>query len=184
MIVSCSTAPTKFDIYESGRWQSRALIKDKRQVKSYVVNIDIIAAKPNKLRMDITSTIGGHLSSLAMNEGILQYIIVKEKKYFSGKANAQAMKNLVGLHLKPKNFVNLLFDIEPQGKAWQCTKDEIHLLKECINKSSDIKVSWAKRIRQSRNIIIESKSSKVQLSLKNFEPNIIPKMHSFEIKKP
>lgn len=169
---------------EKGHWKGKALIQDKKENKSHVVHLDIQAIRSSKLRVDITSPLGGHLASLVMDQGQVTYLLVKQRKYYTGKASSRVLKPLIQLPLNPKYLEQILFD-QPIARApWICRQSEKNFLETCLNKKTGLKVEVAQRSGPKRLIRFEHKSGQVQMNLSDFEPSIDSRENLFALKRP
>lgn len=160
------------------------LVRNLRESKSQVVNIDMMAIRPDKLRMELTTSLGTHLASFAMKDGQMSYIFPKEKKIFHGPATAHSLKAVIGADLDPKLLMNLIFDEVPAGKNWRCVRDQKNYLAQCLNKSEGVKISWTDRDAARKKISMESPSFQIQLSMFGFSTKVEADSSIFELTAP
>ncbi len=118
------------DQAERGEWEARVLIRDKRQSKRFIVNADFMASKPDQLRMDITTPLGIHVASLALDKGKMSYIVPQQKAHYEGRPTAQAFAKTLNFAIDPKLILNVLFDQPVQQKGWNCKTEET-FVSEC-----------------------------------------------------
>jgi hypothetical protein len=183
VFLSCASAPHRFDQENSGRWKARTLIKDTAKKKSHILYAEILAQKPQNLRVDVTTSLGVHLARVTLNESNLSYILTRDKKYFSGEPTAKALAPVLSMPLDPKLLVSILFDTEPTNGEWQCQKDKKDFLESC--KSQDgVEVTWSDRQLERRTISVKVPSGLLQLELTGFQANVQSTPETFEIKVP
>lgn len=179
--VSCSTAPTKFNEFESGSWDIRAMIRDKVKSKSYIINIDAIAVKPDRLRMEFSTPVGIALGAFALADKKVAYYTSENKKVQTAPANEAAMQPLIQTRIDPYLLIDVLFDETPREKGWECTKDNKGFMKSCKHVAKNIKLNWLKRELKQRAVEIETATTKIQLGLKGFKPKVEVGPETFQI---
>ena len=157
------------------------MIRDKKESRSYVVHVDALAKKPNQLRMDFSTPVGIELGYFVLNNNKVTYYLAQKKKKRTVKANARSLRPLIKTDLDPHLLVNMLFDEEPQGKSWKCERDKKGFLKKCNNTNKKISLEWLKRQNTQRAIQIETRSARIQLSLKGFRPKVEMPEKNFQL---
>lgn len=160
------------------------MVEDSKQNRSYILNLDIISFRPERLRVDVTSTIGSHLATVTMRDNKVSYILLREKKYFEGKPNSQVLKPVLSMELDPRVIIDLLFDLPPREKGWECQRDENDYLTRCHNTGRKITVVWKKRLGRQRVLVISSKLAKLQLNLRKFRSKVEENDEIFVLKSP
>ena len=103
-------------------------MRDKKEARSGIVNLQVKAIQNQKLRMDILSPIQTHIASVALKGDELAYLIVAEKRGYRGMSSASAMVPVLRIPLDPKLLYNLFFDKPITDKNWSCTEDEKGML--------------------------------------------------------
>jgi hypothetical protein len=184
ILVGCQTAPTKYETIDKGKWKSKLLVRDIRAGRSQIVNVDIIAVRPSKLRMEAVTSLGIHVASFVINGDQMKYILPREKKFYSGTATKQSMKSVIGVELDPKLLMNLIFEDAPPEKAWNCIRDEKGYLEDCINKKEQVKISWSDRDQARKRIALDSPQYQIQLSMADFSTKVEDKPELFDIVPP
>lgn len=179
--VSCTTLPENFSKHQEGSWKAKSLIQDLKKRQSYVVYIDINAISPDKVRMDVETSLGIHVASFSLNQERVQILVPDRKRYYSGKSSPKALKKVIPLELDPRWLVDVLFEKNMSEPNWKCTNDNNNQLKACERKG--LKITWTKRQRQMRVVAFESKTAKVQMQLKGFEASA-KQGEFYSIKKP
>lgn len=184
-LTSCATIPpAHFEDYAKGEWEGKLLVKNSMNDNSYILNLDITAALPESLRVDATTTLGIHLTTIVMDEGILSYILVRDKKFYEGKPNHDGLKPVLPISIDPRVIVDLLFDLDPREMGWKCLRDDDDYLIECYHSIHKLKVKWVKREGKERVIAITSSDSDLQLHLKNFKSKVEIDKNVFKVSIP
>ncbi len=183
VLCSCALGPKKFEEYQEGTWTIRTMIRDKVKKESVVVNLDTLAIRPNRMRMEFITPLGVHLGSFAMNEKKVQYALHKEKKFYQGKTTAKALQPLLKTELDPRWLLQILFEQKP-GEGWVCQRDKDQYLESCSNEEAEIQVRWLKRKAEQRNIEIQTNRALIQMNLRSFQPKVEESESSFELQSP
>lgn len=180
-LTGCQTTPTKFESLQKGKWSAKMLVRDLVEVKSQIVNADVVAIRPHKMRLEITTPIGIHLATLAMNEKDVRIALTQQKRFLIGPSNEKGLKSIIGVAMSPQLFMDLLFDEEP-GVDWTCTRGKSGFLEACENKT--LKVKWKDREVARRKIEIESKKFFMQIALQGFSTKVEDRTELFELNTP
>ncbi len=180
----CQTTPTKFETIQKGRWQTKMLVRDHKESKSQIVNLDIVAVRPDKLRVEVTTSLGMHLASLVMNNGEFRGAIVNQKRFLIGPATPYSFSNVIGVPLDPRLFMNLLFDEAPTTKDWVCVLDKNQFLESCENKNQSLKLGWKDREVSRRKVELEAKTFSIQMLLQGFSTKVEEAPETFTLNAP
>jgi outer membrane lipoprotein-sorting protein len=180
---SCSTIP-KYDDVSTAQWNSRALLRDKGKKKTQVIYVGVLAAKPNRVRFDFTTSLGMQVGTLVANDSEFSLLMIPQKQFTTGKANSNTISRILPVPVSPQLMTDALFEVEPKGTDWSCTRDKNDLLKECSNNQSRALISWSNRQGSRRTLSFSDKSFEVQLELMEFKPNVQVQDAQFELKAP
>ncbi len=178
---ACTTAPTKFNEYDSGSWDIRAMIRNKTKSRSYIVHIDAVAVRPNRLRMEFSTPVGISVGAFALVDKKVSYYTSEDKKVKTLPATDAAMRPLIQTNIDPYLLMDILFDEKPREKGWVCDNDKKGFMKSCANKSKNITLVWLKRELKQRAVEINTPSTKIQLGLKGFKPKVEVRPETFQI---
>lgn len=179
----CQTAPTKFEVIEKGKWNARISFKDLRgKAKSQTVSSVILSERPNKLRMEVVSSLGQHMATVTMNGERLQILNVTEKLYSSGSATKETFDKSLGILLDPHVFVDVLFDQEPKG--FSCQRNDKEFLSLCENRAEKSKIEWLERDASRKTIVLTSQAFAIQLQLQGFSTEVQVSDETFNIIPP
>lgn len=181
---SCSSIPKKdFQSVDKAEWQASALVKDYESKKSYVVALDGITDRPNRMRVSATTSLGIHLMTMTMKDGLVEYIIPHEKEFYSGPVSDHILRPAMSIDLHPKYLNTLVFDEVPEGENWTCQQED-GLLSECINPVQDIQVIWGKRQGDYKTVSVKGNQFDIQMSLTKFRPIVEVPANSFDLTAP
>jgi outer membrane lipoprotein-sorting protein len=164
-----------------GEWEARVLVRDLKQSKTFIVNADFFAEKPDQMRMDITTPLGMHVASVALNNGKMTYIVPQKKAFYEGAPTSEAFARTLNFALDPKLIMNVLFDQPVEAKGWTCTA-EASFVSECSQKN--FKITWANRKSKEKTVVITHAQYQVELKFHNFSVPQSLKPEMFTIKKP
>jgi hypothetical protein len=177
-------APKDYSKLKEGEWQGKALVRDKVQAKTGIINLKIKAIDNEKLRMDVTSPVGTHLASLMIIGGDVQVLNISEKTLYKTKSSREALTKLMHLPLEPSILYNILFDHPVANKSWSCGVDSSGFVKNCKELKSGITIEWTRREGIKRGIEIRHSSATVQMNLDGFEAKISEPEKAFQLKAP
>lgn len=180
---ACQTAPKRFDEIPQGQWKARALIRDKAEAKSHIVNLHFNALNGEKVRLDVTSTLGHHLASLVLNGNEVKYMVIQDKKFYQGRPSPDALQPMVAVPLDPRWLYNILFDKPIAEKNWTCTKDPEGIVMDC-NQIRGLKISWANRRGVQKTVLVEHAKASVQLNFHDFSTKLLNRKNLFELEPP
>jgi hypothetical protein len=175
LVGGCATlAPKKFEKVSIGQWESRALVRDKKTNRSFIVYMTFIAENQStpgggRTRMDMTSSVGSQISSLLVEKGQATLLLLRDKKYYKGPSGSPRLAQVLNFPLDPKIFQNILFDTPVENKSWSCTRDKDGLLKDCKNAQSGIQFAVSERSGVKRNILITHPNGTAQISFTSFD---------------
>lgn len=186
MILSaCVTlAPKKFSQYKEGEWAGKVLVKNKREAKSGIVNINIRAIDGEQLRIDVTSTMGTHLASILLVGDQIEYLNIVDRSVYKGAASRESLKDILPIPLEPQALYNILFDRGFENKNWSCTSDKKGFVLSCKDLKSGLTIVWVSREGDKRTIGFETVSASVQMSLYEFKPKVSNPEKVFQLKAP
>lgn len=180
-LTSCSTTGVRQDKAEQGEWEARVLVRDKKQAKTFIVNVDFVAVKPSKMRMDITTPVGAHVASITMNDNSMTYVVPQKKAFYQGKPTPQAFAKTLNFALDPKLIMNVLFDQPVQSKGWTC-KNEGEVVSECAQ--NNFTIAWSNRKSKEKTVIINHSQFQIELKFHKFSVPSTVKDEIFTIKQP
>ncbi|MFK8137816.1 MAG: hypothetical protein AB8E15_05580 [Bdellovibrionales bacterium] len=181
--MGCATPPKDFSKSDRGSWRAKTLVQDKKLNRSYIVYIDILATKTNKLRMDVETSLGIHLASLAYDSKELDIVLPQQKKFYSGSGRRATLSKMIPIDVRPELIISFLFDEEAKDAGWKCNRGPKGALSDCFNVNG-MKITWKKRMREQRVIAIESKRASIQMQLRGFNDSPEIKNEMFTIGRP
>lgn len=143
------------------------MIRDKTKRKTHQLDLDFVAQRPRRLRMEATTPgLGVHIASFALDGANMSYILSRQKRFVSGPAEPRVMKDLIQIALAPEALVDLIFDRPLDEKFWSCTFDENHLPLLCAHRTSQLRITWSERDNEKRIVEIDAPAARVTMSLR------------------
>lgn len=172
LLASCKTAPKKpLPVgVKDGQWHAKALLQDKRQKKSFSLTLDFRALTPDKLRMEVTNSIGVYLATLVLRGEDIHYMLVREKRFMTGPAEPGVMKELVQMPLEPQDLIKVLF-AQPLGSAWKCQSPQ-NKGGFCEHNSTGAKIVWMDQTEDKRTIELAAPGLTLLLSLEEIKAKV------------
>jgi hypothetical protein len=171
-LAGCASKTLKLGDINQGNWSARALIKDKEQSRSFIVNLNLNAVRHEKLRLDVSSTLGQQVAALTTTSTEVRYYTTEQKKFYVGAPKSDVLRPILAIPLDPRWLQNLLFDEAIVNKNWTCKLGEDHLIAECRNEADELTITWTKRRGDARTITIQHPKAELQISIRSFSPKI------------
>lgn len=168
LLVNCATTPKKFADVSVGQWEARALVRDKKTNRSFIVYMNFTAENKGRLRMDVTSSVGSQISSLLLENGQVTLLLLRDKKYFKGASGSSKLAKVLNFPLDPQIFANILFDRPIEQKNWICAMGKDSLLSECKSSQSQIQFAIADRSGVRKVVTITHPQGTAQISFTAF----------------
>lgn len=182
--MGCATAPKSMQKQTEGYWAARALVRDRDQGLSYIVNLSFNAARSKGMRMDVTDTLNTPVASMVYKGDQVQYIIFRSKKYFYGASQPNVMRPILAVPFNPKWVSNILFDEPVDDKSWSCTQDKHGIVSDCKDKVSGLAIKWGGRSGSRKTVEIQHSRAEVQINFKEFKPKVENRKNLFEVEAP
>jgi hypothetical protein len=182
--VSCSTPAVRVETLSHAQWKARTVIKDLKAKKTHIVRMDVVAQRPNQLRVDFTGSLGIYLGALAMNEKEFKVVIVNQKTVYRGRSELVNLPQEIPLSVSPMQLLNIFFEDEPKDSSWNCSRDKNGLLVQCDGRDNDLKISWSQRQGARRRIVILGFQKEIQLDISGVESIDKPTPQAFQLPTP
>lgn len=148
------------------------------------MNVDFLAEKISKLRMDVTTTLGVHVASFSLAEKTASYLVPQSKTYYNGPSGANVFKPVMNLNMDPKLLMHILFDIPIKGPGWACSNDKKGFLTSCERSSDQFKVVWGNRKGNEKTVAVTHKEFELEMKFHSFKERTDLKATNFEILQP
>ncbi len=142
------------------------------------------AVSDEHLRIDLTSSLGGHVATIVLNGDELRYVVVPQKKFFVGPAKPESLKNVLPIPMDPHWFYNILFDRPVQSADWKCSNDEKGLLKTCQEIPHHLEIKVSDRFADKRTVMVSHELGSLQMNFQNYSPKIDAREGLFSLEKP
>jgi hypothetical protein len=168
----------------AGHWQARALIRDKEQSRSYIVNLNFNAVKHERARMDVTNALGMGVASLVVTPKEVRYVLFDSKRFYYGKPQAEVMRPILAIPFNPRWLDNILFEEPIHGGAWMCKSGSDGLLETCVDSVSATRIAWSVRRGARKTIMIEHPRASIQINVQSFQPKVEDRKNLFLLEAP
>ena len=160
-------------------------IKDTVKNRSFVVSFKSQLSQYSNLRLDVTAPFIGHLASVTVNNQNLQYMIPRERKYYSGSINTPNIKKHLPFPVNPKILSHIFWGTSIRGGGWQCS-DDTQLKSACIKRAERIKITWMREPNLMPSVVtVNHPRGVVKFQVKGFTPGLTQKhLGRFVMSKP
>jgi hypothetical protein len=166
--IGCAMATKKFTDVTIGQWESRALVRDAKSNKSFIIYMTFIAENKGRLRLDVTSSVGSQISSMLVEKEQVTLLLLRDKKFYKGPASSPRLFSALNLPLDPRIFLNILFDQPVEQKGWSCAKDAEGIVTECKNAGQNIRYTIADRSGAKRTVTVTHPRGSAQVNFTKF----------------
>lgn len=184
MLAGCASKPFKMDGYDEGNWKAKALIRDKEQARSFIVNLNFNLVRGQRTRMDVTSALNTGVASLVTDSKEVRYILFDSKRFYYGRPQADVMRPILSIPIDPRWIENMLLDQPIPEKSWTCTGGSGGLVEECRDGVSGLKLSWSQRAGPKKTITVEHSKATVQINVHSFKPKVEDRKNLFVLEAP
>ncbi len=149
------------------------------------MNTKFQAVKPEeKLRLDMTSPLAGHLFSLVTRGEVVEYLMVKKKTHVTTNASAYSLRDVIPVNINPTRLINIFFGEPIPDKNWTCTKKDGRL-HDCFEQATKIRIEWEPPVDGQRRVKIDQPNkAKIQISISEFSDKIATEKDPFELTVP
>jgi len=177
LFAGCVSAPVAYDsTKKTGHWESKVLVKDLRESKSNYVNIDFYAIQPDRLRAEVSATLGVSVASLAIDKNQITYAVHTQKKFYQGALSDRSIEPLLKVRMNPKILFYVLFDRPLPSPQWVCRLTSSGLPEQCDLSGHDYSVVWSERANENKRITIRSSTFEIQIVVKAFSGTLPTKV--------
>lgn len=159
-------------------------MNDARKHRSFILYLKANAIRDEKMRLDLTSSLGGHVASLVLSGDDLKYILVPQKRYFAGSSRPESLKPVLAMPLDPRWLYSIFFDQPIQGPSWSCSQDDRGVVKDCQNSELHMKVSWSERFGSKRTVVVEHELGRLQMNFQSWKPSLDQRANLFILDTP
>ena len=180
ILEGCSTQALRQDRTVQ-RFSTQAYYQDKKTQKSQQFDLEVVAKKNQKLRIDAKIILGIHIATAVMTNDKLQVAVHSEKKYYEGPASPRSMQRTLGIPLYPLIFHAMLYRQNFKGSGWTCDLKN-GKVQVCLQRPSGMTIRW-EDLDDATMITADSKSFNLQWKISPPD-NIEEKDSYFEIKVP
>ncbi len=155
-----------------GNFRTRTLVKDKKQSKSFIVNLNFNVERDKAIRMDATSPLNQHLASFLITPKNLTFFIVPEKTYYKGSSQPDAFARFMAVPLEPMWLENILFREPFEDKNWSCTKGASDKVVSCLNTGEKLNIEWGEDKSKKQTVKITHSQGEIQMNIHRIQPKV------------
>lgn len=185
LMTGCASGPgLKMANVTEGQWHGKALIKDKEQSRSYIVNLSFNAIRGEKARMDVTSTLGTGVASLVVDNKEVRYVLLDSKRFYYGRPQPDVMRPILAIPFDPRWLHSLLFEEPIPDKNWSCTRDSRGQMQSCTDGATQTEIRWSDRRGERKTLLIEHPKASVQIKITSFRPKVEDRKNLFVLEAP
>lgn len=84
------------------------------------MTIEIVAADPDRLRIDATAALGTYLGTVVSKDGRFAWLSAYERRFVTGPSGSAAARAALRLPVGPRDVIAILFD-DDLGGTWTCS---------------------------------------------------------------
>jgi len=184
-LISCQSFPTApSGSFQKAKWETKAQIKDLRSNKNHSVSIDIAAVKGEKMRLEVSATLGYQVASVVINRQGYRCAVYPEKKFYYGSLSDRGLSEVLNVPVSPRALFSIAFDESSLGNGWSCEKDAENLLTKCLQASAGMTVEWVKRSEGTKLVKITSPKVEMNWFFKSPEVEFEEKEELFSLNPP
>ena len=158
-------------------------MKDNKKHRSFILYLKANAIRDEKMRLDLTSSLGGHVASLVLTGNDLKYVLVPQKRYFEGSSRAESLRPVLSMPLDPRWLYDIFFDQPIRSPGWSCSSENT-LVKDCQNPDLGLKVSWSERMGAKRTVVVDHEMGRLQMNFQNWKPDLDRRANLFALETP
>ena len=132
-----------------------------RQSKSYKLKAEINVIRENAVRLDLMTGLDLMLATIILTDSKIEYVLYRDKKYYSGKPNPHALDPVFPLAIDVMALTNILYERTTPG---DCELDLSGFPKQCrgVAGKTPYNVTWSKRLTAGP---LAGRASKIVLDL-------------------
>ncbi len=183
-LIGCQTTPiAPTGSFQKGKWETMAQINELKPKKTHRVSIDILAVKNEKMRMEITATLGYRVASILLDREGYKAAIYPQKKFYQG-TDENAFAQVSKLPISSRALFSIVFDEPIVGPGWACGKETATLPKKCVQASSRIQVEWFKKPNGAKLVKVTSPKVEMNWFFQNPDVNFAEKPELFNLNVP
>jgi len=149
-----------------------------------ITDLELAARAAGDLRIDVVSSLGIHLATLAMTRDEAAYLLTREKRFFRTKTPSLAFEKVLGLEIDPQIFLIALFEAPSAKSDWVCVQNAAKELASCNNKKAGFTIEWLERDNARKKVRINVVRYEIVLDLRSFRPNVQLDPQLFRLSKP
>ncbi len=187
LLSSCATKPVaKKSNLQKAQWSTKAQIKDLERQTAQGVQIEILAIKNEKLRLEVSAVMGIPVATIVLDRKDFKAAIYTEKKYYQGPLDDNSLQKLLKIPLSARWIYAIAFDESP-GKNWDCesiTSTEATERRVCRLVKFDYKIEWNHKDNGTKVVRLTTPKTEINWFFPLPNLNFVEKPESFQLSAP
>lgn len=182
--ISCAHKVADIKTEQAIKWDSKAVLINKRDKKQQNLNITLIGIRRERLRMEITAMLGYQVGSIVADRNTFKALIVPQKIFYEGTSSTEALYKLVQIPLEPLQILHVAFDEHLGGSGWICQQGGDGLISRCDHHDLGLNIAWSERKEGRKLVVITSSQFEMRWLLESPESAVDLKPTVFELTSP
>lgn len=166
-----------------GQWEASATLREVKTKRLQAVTLQILVQKPGNLKMEVIGPVGTPLAVLALQQDKISYLILAERRFFSGPITERSLRPLLAVDLDPRWLLDIVMDREIQGPGWSCSLDEAKRPEKC-QRGSALTIQVRERNGLQRRAIVQTDAYELQVFFRTHSPKVEFAPGSFSLAPP
>lgn len=167
------------------QFTGRAEVLNRQDGRIHTVDMDFIAQGRTGLRLDVIGTFATPVAAVVLQDSQLTCLLPRQKRFYQGPANPDALASVIGVRLEPELFFNLLFDETPLSKnGWSCKTGADKKVESCENLRTGQKLEWSDRQQGRRKLVISDKRFQVTMKVGQVPTKVLDGAQVFSLAIP
>lgn len=147
-LTSCTTPVKKENLISPAKVHSPQTLSSQilieRGLGTYKIKAEINIINDHAVRFDLLTSMDLPLSSIVMTDTSIEYVLYRDKKYYSGKPNPHALDPVFPIAIDVKHIIKLLN--EESNTEDKCDSDQYGLtMCTGLSGSTPYIITWSKR---------------------------------------
>jgi hypothetical protein len=169
---ACASLGPKPSEVQTGEWEARALVRDARSGRSFILRLSIAAQLEDALRVDAVAPLGQPIASILWQKNKATVVLYEQRRFFEGSPSDPAVAQALQIPIDLTLWQDIVFDRPINQKGWSCTKDNAGLVQECRKIGQEVSIRWGERAGHKRTVRVESGGSQVQMNFQTFRARV------------
>lgn len=183
-VASCATKPSVEQSESATKWDSKAILINKKDSKQQSLSILLIGSKEGRLRMEITATLGYQVGSIVANRNSFKAAVYPQKTYYEGLPTSEALYKLIRIPIEPLILLNIAYEQQIKVRGWLCQNDSANFIARCVNQSLGIEIKWTERKGGRKLVLLSSQQFEMRWLFEAPQSDSALKSTIFDLESP